>query len=108
MADFVVKTGQTARLFKATVTSTATGLAVDTTGANLNLLCEPVAGGATTTLALTLAADPTTGVLTRTFGASDLAAGRYRAIITGTLTGGGIAKWPDDGYITIDVQDNLV
>ena len=105
-ADFVMKAGQTARTFKVTITSTETGAVVDVTGYTLSLLCDPAAGGATTTLSLTLS-DPTNGIVSRTFGASDLAAGRYRAIITGT-TGGALAvKWPDDGYISIDIQSNL-
>lgn len=108
MADFTCKRGQTSRTMVVTATVVNTGLAVDLTGyKDLAVVCVPEGGGTKFSLPVNITSTAN-GEMTRTFSALDFPrAGVYRANVEGISPSDGIVKWPDAGYLTLEVQEGI-
>lgn len=105
--DFAIKQGDTLPALLDTLTYTD-GTAADLTGATVTFVMRSLtAVGPATNAAATILA-PTLGTISYTFTAQDTAnAGMFMANWVVTFPGGSMGTWPTDGYIEINIEENL-
>lgn len=108
MADLTIRQGDTTPTLTVQILD-AGGNRVDVTGATcLFVMRELNASAPVVSAAMTLT-DPTYGIVTYSWASTDTAIpGIYMAEVHVTLPGGGTYTWPNDGYLEIGVEENLI
>ena len=115
MADFTTKQGDNALVFNDTLTNTddstspPTVTAVDLTGASVQFVMRALTA---TTPAInasaTIGSPSTAGKVSYTPTATDTAtAGMFNAYWIVTFGGGAVQRFPTNGYLTVEIQENL-
>ena len=106
-ADFYIKQGDTLPVLADTLTY-SNGTAVSLAGASVNFVMRALSANTTTTNAAAVVTNSATGQVSYTFTAVDSAtAGSYMANWFVTFPGGATMTFPTDGYIEINVEENL-
>lgn len=106
-ADFFIKQGDTLPVLSDTLTY-SNGSAVNLTGASVNFIMRALTASATTTNAAATIVTPASGTVQYTFTATDSAtAGTYMANWFVTFSGGTTMTFPTDGYISVNIEENL-
>ena len=107
VADFFIKQGDTLPVLTDTLTY-SNGTAVNLAGASVTFVMRAMTANATTTNATATVTNAATGAISYTFTATDTAtAGMYMANWLVTFGGGALMTFPTDGYIEINVEQNL-
>lgn len=105
---FYIKQGDRLPDITGTVTDADGAVPGGLSTASATFIMAPAGGGSAVVNTSATITNPTTGLLTYTWGASDTAtAGRYNAEFKVTMQDGRILRAPNDGYIAIIVKSKL-
>ena len=109
MADYEAKQGDTAPAWTDTLTY-SDGTAANLTGASVSFVMRARSQNAPVTNATATIVNPTAGTVSYTPTAADTAiAGLYTANWVVTFSGPTVIQtWPTDGYLTVEIQENLL
>ena len=107
MADFSIKSGDVLPILSDTLTY-SNGTAVNLTGASVKFVTRAITAMGPTTNATATIVTPAAGTVSYTFTAADTAvAGHYQATWIVTFSGGQIQQFPTDGYLDINIEENI-
>jgi hypothetical protein len=108
VADLTIRQGDTTPAFTAWVTD-QNGNGLDLTGATCTFVMREMYSSAPVVNAAMTLKPPFLGLVTYNWASTDTAAaGLYMAEIHVTLPGGGTFTYPNDGYLTVAVEENLL
>lgn len=106
-ADFIIKQGDVLPVLTDTLTF-SDGSAADLVGGSVNFVMRALTAAGTTTNAAATIVNAVGGQVSYTFTAQDTAgAGMYMANWVVTFAGGTVMTWPTDGYLEINIEENL-
>lgn len=107
-ADLIIRQGDTTPALTTVVTD-QNGMNLDLTGATCTLVMRELYSSAPVVNAEMTIAGPTYGGVSYNWSSTDTAtAGRYMAEIHVLLPGGGTYTYPSDGYLAVEVEENLL
>lgn len=105
--DFVIKQGDTLPILTDTLTY-SNGSAANLSGASVNFVMRSLTAIAPWTNLPATVVSAGAGTVSYTFTATDTAnAGMFMANWVVTFSGGAVMSWPTDGYIEINIEENL-
>ena len=106
-ADLTISQGATTPVLSQTITD-ASGNAVNLTGATVTFLMRQLSSSSLTVNAAASIVSPSAGTVQYSWAATDTAtAGMYMGQFHCVLSGGGIYDFPNEGYLEVEVQENL-
>lgn len=106
-ADLTIRQGDTSPALTQAVTDPA-GNMLDLTGATVTFVMRELNASAPTVNAAMAISNPTMGIVTYAWSAADTAtAGFFMGEIRCTLADGSTYTYPNDGYLTIEIEENL-
>lgn len=107
-ADYVIKRFDTGPAFTATILD-ASGAVVNLTGASVKFVMRPMTAIAPTTNLTATIVSAVAGTVSYTPTATDTAiAGMYQAEFHITSSGGVLTTFPTDGYLEVQIEEDLV
>ena len=105
--DFVIRQGDTAPTLTYTCTDIS-GNALNLTGATVQFVMRTITSSTPSIQASATIVSATAGTVSFTFTAAQTAtAGQFMGTFVVTYSGGGIQTAPADGYLSINIEDNL-
>lgn len=108
VADLTVRQGDTSPVYTAYITDPSGSVAVDLTGATCTFVMRELNNTTPTVSAAMTVTSATAGVATYTWTAADTAiAGLYMAEVHVLLANGSTYTYPNGGYQTIQIEENL-
>lgn len=108
VADLTIRQGDTLPAFPVTILDSS-GSPLNLAGATVTLVMRQALSSLPALSAPMTVTNPTAGQVVYNWGASDTAnAGLFDAEIHVALSGGGSYTYPNDGYLTVQVEENLL